>query len=542
MFVAADTVYFVVYEIVLGEIVPFPAITDALYLGSYLVTAVGLAFLGRRDTGREWGSLIDAGIVTAGLSLISWRVLIEPYAQDRSIPLLSTLVSLGYPVMGLLWFALALRLLFVSTGRSLSLYLLLGGMALHPLTDAIYGVMTIQGTYESGTVLDSGWLLSHAFFGAAALHPSMAELSERRPRAQTVVSWWRLALLTSAGFVPPTILAIDAMTGDKVDTMTGDKVDIVVVTGAFVLFILVMARVALVLRENERGLEEIHGLNTTLEHRVQERTEQLEIQAETSQEQAQLLDLTNDTTMVLDLDNRISFWNRGAEQMYGWRQEEASGRITYELLKTRFPEPREDIFARLLREERWEGELVHVRRDGTPVTTASRRTLQRDERGEPLQVLETNNDITERRKAEEELRKSEARARALAETSPDAIFTMTTDGLILSFNPAAERIFGYPAGEAIGCPLRLLVLERFRGAHEADFRRYLAGMETRTTGKGTVEIAGLRKNGEEFPMDLPGRDARRGRRSLHRHYPGRHGSKEGRGSPARARRAVAARV
>ncbi len=101
-----------------------------------------------------------------------------------------------------------------------------------------------------------------------------------------------------------------------------------------------------------------------------------------------------------------------------------------------------------------------------------------------------------------ELEKSEERYRALVNTADDAILSMTKNGLIRSFNPGAERMFGYAAQEVVGRPLRVLMPERFRGPHEAGFRRYLAGAEARVVGKGPVDLAGLRKDGEEFPLEL----------------------------------------
>jgi PAS domain S-box-containing protein len=123
-------------------------------------------------------------------------------------------------------------------------------------------------------------------------------------------------------------------------------------------------------------------------------------------ERASLLDLTHDTVFVRDMHDVITYWNRGAEELYGWTSEEALGQITHQLTRTIFPEPLDQINAELLRTGRWEGELIHTKRDGTRVVVATRWSLQRDEQGRPRAILETNNDVTERKEAEEAVRRS----------------------------------------------------------------------------------------------------------------------------------------
>jgi two-component system sensor kinase FixL len=122
--------------------------------------------------------------------------------------------------------------------------------------------------------------------------------------------------------------------------------------------------------------------------------------------QAELLDLTHDTVFVRDMGDVITYWNRGAEKLYGVTREEAVGKVAHVLLKTRFPEPLDQIRVDLLRTDRWEGELVHTRRDGTQAVVASRWALKRDEYGHPQEILETNNDITAEKQAEEGLAKT----------------------------------------------------------------------------------------------------------------------------------------
>jgi two-component system sensor kinase FixL len=129
---------------------------------------------------------------------------------------------------------------------------------------------------------------------------------------------------------------------------------------------------------------------------------------ETLREQAALLDLTHDTVFVRDVNDVITYWNRGAEELYGRTRNEAVGKNSHDLNQTVFPAPFEDIKAELIRTGRWDGELIHTRRDGTKVVVASRWSLQRDGQGRPAGTLETNNDITERKRAEEALQRSQA--------------------------------------------------------------------------------------------------------------------------------------
>ena len=125
------------------------------------------------------------------------------------------------------------------------------------------------------------------------------------------------------------------------------------------------------------------------------------------QEQASLLDLTHDTIFVRDMSDVITYWNRGAAELYGWTGEEAVHKVSHQLMQTIFPAPLTEINAELLRTGRWEGELIHAKRDGTQVVVASRWSLQRDEHGRPVAILETNNDLTNRRRTEEALRQAQ---------------------------------------------------------------------------------------------------------------------------------------
>ena len=120
-------------------------------------------------------------------------------------------------------------------------------------------------------------------------------------------------------------------------------------------------------------------------------------------EQASILDLA--PVLIFDLDGSIIFWNAGAEKMYGWTSDEAVGRTPNELLATIFPIPLEKIKAKVFARGHWEGELVHTTKEGRQITVASTWVLHRNRDGNPRAFLQINNDITERKIAEEEVRR-----------------------------------------------------------------------------------------------------------------------------------------
>ena len=105
-------------------------------------------------------------------------------------------------------------------------------------------------------------------------------------------------------------------------------------------------------------------------------------------EQAHLLDLVHDAIILRDMQGVIIFWSHGAEKLFGWTSDEALGKHADALLHTHFPQPLEAIEAEALRAGHWEGELIHTRRDGTPVVATSRWAVWKQDHGAPLAILE----------------------------------------------------------------------------------------------------------------------------------------------------------
>ena len=183
-------------------------------------------------------------------------------------------------------------------------------------------------------------------------------------------------------------------------------------------------------------------------------------------EQAQLLNASQ--VLARDMESRIVFWPEGAQRMYGYTADEALGAVSHELFQTRFPEPVESIEAELFETGRWEGELVHRRRDGSIIIVSSAWILHYDSAGRPARVLESVIDVTERKEADEKLL---VQGKLLAQQAEDlalsrqsleektimlqSVLDSMSEGLVAAdeqgrfmiWNPAAERIIGLgPSG------------------------------------------------------------------------------------------------
>ena len=222
---------------------------------------------------------------------------------------------------------------------------------------------------------------------------------------------------------------------------------------------------------------------------------------ELAQRQSQLLDHAYEPILVRDHEDRIIYWNKGAERLYGWSAEEAIGRTSHDLLHTVFPRPLTEIQKALEEDGHWEGELLHRLRSGRQVPVMSR--WIRELGMAQSFVLETNVDLSERqqRLAAEEQTRLEQRFRQLLEAAPDAIVEVSGDGTIVLVNQIAEQMFGYKRDELLGQSVDLLVPDAVRPTHYQHRDRYLEHPRTRPMGSG-LELHAARRDGSLFPVEI----------------------------------------
>jgi PAS domain S-box-containing protein len=214
-------------------------------------------------------------------------------------------------------------------------------------------------------------------------------------------------------------------------------------------------------------------------------------------EKARLLDLSYDAVFVRNSQNRITYWNQGAVRVYGFTLDEVLDRDPHELLQTQFSEPLDRILESLYREGRWMGELIHTRKDGRRITVASRWSLDRYANGNPAAILEIASDITDWKRADEALRRSETRLRRFYESGVVGVIYWNTEGAITEANDKFLDLVGYTRADmAEGClNWARMTPPEFRELDDAALRGLKA------TGIGTAyEKEFVRKDGTRIPV------------------------------------------
>ncbi len=248
LFITGDTIYKFWHQIMGQQQIPFPSFVDVVYITMYPVVAVGLLLLTRaRAPGGNRASLIDALTITLGVGLLSWIFLIGPNVRAPGDTLVR-LTSAAYPLGDVLVLAMLAHLWSAGGFRNTAGRLLAIGALGILVADSLYGLANLHPAWNwsDGNPVDICWVLFYACWGAAALHPSMRELSQPRREVAPRTTWTRLGLLAAASLIAPTVLLVETLLGNPVDAPM-----IAVVAGA--MFLLVLLRMAGLIWERERA-------------------------------------------------------------------------------------------------------------------------------------------------------------------------------------------------------------------------------------------------------------------------------------------------
>jgi PAS domain S-box-containing protein len=444
-----------------GRPLPYPSPVDWLYWASYAVIALALISL-IRARGRDRGGVIDALVVTAGLGILAYAFLIHPSIHLHGVPTAARMASAAYPLLDLLLVASVAALAFTRGPRPSSFWLLCSAIVIQLLCDVGYSLGLLDGTFGPRSPSHLGWMVSYGAYGAAALHPSMRSLTESWS-ADPGIGPLRRGLLALAAVLPiGFLIAVEAEEG-QANGVVGAAV-------AALVFLLVQVRLA--------GLSE--SLEDTRQAGERERTradelDQVRERLRRAEEQYRSL-VEHVPAVVYECEpgpeGRWTYLSPQIERMLGFTVEEWT---SDEALWARqlHPEDREWMRAdedeawRRAEEDRHESGTVSAEyrvrhRDGRTVWIRDDAFVVRDEDGRPVRWRGLLHDITDIRRAREELEHSHSLLEATLEAAGDAIVVIGADRRVTRFNRRYLDMWGLTddlVGRDIG-HLRALLTDR----------------------------------------------------------------------------------
>ena len=260
-FALGDVVYDLLTE-VFGQVDPYPSLADAFYLATYPLFAGGLLVMVRSRRGdRDSGALLDALIVTTACALFAWLYLIVPYVRAEDMGLIEKLTSIAYPLGDIVILSVLVRLLAHGGTSNAALKLLVAGAGGLLCADVAYGAIQLNGSWSVGGPTDIGWVLFYICWGAAALHPSMRELTIPQPTDRRPLTATSLAALSALAMVAPGLLAWRSLMNDH------DPDAAVISCVAALQFMLVLVRLIGMARSQWRD-QALHDALTGLANRA----------------------------------------------------------------------------------------------------------------------------------------------------------------------------------------------------------------------------------------------------------------------------------
>jgi diguanylate cyclase (GGDEF)-like protein/PAS domain S-box-containing protein len=484
------------YRTVFGAEVPFPSIGDAFYLLVYPVLLAGLFVLvKRRNPRRDRTALIDALILTIGVGLLSWVFLIAPNIHVTDQTWLQTMVGAAYPLGDVLLLAGLIRLAVDAGRRTPAFWLMVASIVCLLATDSAYNLALLKGTFNYQLSYDAGWIFYYLLWGAAALHPSMRSLEEPAEDHRTRLTPLRLTLLGGACLIAP---------GIRFAQSINDTDLLVVIVGSAVLFLLVVARMAALVRQEahvvsrERALrgagvdlvaaaghEQVADAAISAVHRLLGAEPPVRLVL-VSGEQA-VVAASSDGATGGRVGDATREWLRSGSESARLMHTEPPPHVRGDL---RLPEGSTTVVAPLTVRGELNGALVISSPDG----------ISRD-LVDALGALATQVSLAVEGAslaADLHRRQSEARFRSLVAHASDLITVLDADGIVTYQSPSIERLLGYRVEEVEGKRFDRLLAESDR-----ELLAKLVAVDGRGDGDAhTIECSVVHRDGTSLRFEV----------------------------------------
>ena len=474
----------------------FPSIGDAFYLAVYPALMAGMIVLvRRRNPRRDPAAFIDAAILTIGIGLISWVFLIAPNIHLSGLSWPAKAVSVAYPLGDVLLLAAAIRLAVDAGRRAPAFYFLVSSIVCLLATDSAYNYAILKDTYShSQLIYDAGWILYYLLWGASALHPSMRVLEEPATDSRARLTSVRLALLGAASLISPSIRFFQSI--DNADVL-------VLIVASAVLFLLVVTRMAGLVRQEERIVDRERTL----------RSAGVDLVGAAGREQIYEAAISGVRRLLGDESPvRLALVGEEGPAVVG-----SSDEHTWSLSETTFDWLREHSTAdRIPYGELPQQARSDLRLDGGHTVLIVPLSIQSEVRGLLVvcSALEVRVDVARSFEAlglqvslavegaslAEDLhrRQSEARFRSLVAHSSDLITVLDANGIVTYQSPSIERVLGYRADEVEGTRFGWLLTE----ADRSRLDQLVAGDGGGSTDAHTFECSLVHRDGTSLRFEV----------------------------------------
>lgn len=444
---AAGQTLWTLYEVVLGQMVPYPGWPDLFFLASYPLALSGITrLLSRKDIFRQLRLVVDSIIAASSIGILSWYFVIRPL-WNQDVPILERLLGGIYP-FGDLAILFCASFLFheakVNRPLRLSTGMLAGGFILIALADTAFLYATLGDTYRTGTWADAAWSFGWALIGFAALYRLWYPVSEGVPHGEQMALNW-LGTVGRAFFrvFAPYLAAVVALGLVLTAELHGGAISTTILVLGLIVTLLIIARQILSMLEIHHLNAQLRGLNDELKRHLVVRTTQMEslsaemtehrrTEAELTLHQEQLSEQVRTRTAELesahlrirmlidtipygiqemDRSGIITYCNPNHAKMLGYYPDELVGRSMLDLIAHDADRERtRRLLAELVRDRPtpWTLETQNRTKDGRVIWLRIDWNYRLNEAGDVVGFVSVLTDVTARKRAEAERQAIEA--------------------------------------------------------------------------------------------------------------------------------------